>query len=614
MKNYFVILLCLGLSCTIIQLQAGIPTLSTVLTLTLPGGETVNLYGDSDGYPVLYVKPSRLVLKKIGSRPAFDLVLFRGITHINPDLAVTNAQEGKLAGGFADCLLELKGATEDFTTLKRYLGIQYPKYAGYRLAMFPLTPGSASVAISHHSALEASSSVLAQLSNEHKETARLVNSGGPVSSDVGGCIPARFRLGELDAQVLFEKLNNAVGGWGFTGALDVQYSAEARINLPPTTINIKANKRRVYKYVESHFKTKGGFFFWSFSADIRKIRQKLEEDNLLEIEIDRQNDAFSYDFLQALADKWVEHFVLKEMHQMELDIPTARANAEGPGKMGFFKWANVGTTYAKVDIRQFIDQEVIFSWKIQSVETFPIYALGEFAELGPSNIQLIDKKDSYFAYTSFAVMPPPLEIISDPGFISAEVALILETKDGKQIRRSASFSLYQQQPYVTRFPIHMDYGRHPVSGVLRAKMISDLTYHWKFYTRQGDYEIKDKVFKHSNWAFDMPSIYAENYMGLLKISLLQAEKIFKDFPNLINVEIEIPGDPATRFTLSGANPEASLFFNKEKQEIIEYVNVHATYRGTDQYITKTLRRPVGKLSENLPIREQDIPATHSLGR
>ena len=594
----------------------GNPTLSPKITVSLPSGDQVTLYEDSDpGEKVLYFMPSRLTIKKRKGRPNFNAVVYRGLKEIDIDQSLQDSYAGKLGGGVVDCILELQGPTKDLEELKAYIKKQYPKYSKYRLAQVPLVPGSASITMSHFPVAEHNTPQLAKLATDQKELTRKLNSGGPVSSQFGGVIPVRFRLSEIDALIMTQTLNNAISNDAFTAAFDVQFSAKTRINFPATKVKLTANKRKVYEYVENHFKAKGGFFMFSFNTDIRKIRQNLEEDGHLNISIDKQHDYISFEFLNSLADKWVENYVLKEMHQTTLNLPKARAQAADP-KLGYFNWFSLGASFSRVKINQTIDKKVSFEWTYKGVETLPIYASAEFTGLGPSNIVEVDYNDSYFSYGSFAVIPFTPDVMLDDLFGSAYISFEIQSESGTVTKRTASFNHVQKQVYQTFFPLHFSAKQDNTSKVLTGKVLSDITYNFSYRGPTANFTLKNQKFDHSNWEFDVPSILIAKHVGHLNIELIAPDHLFQTFPNLRKVELIIPAENVEsediRYLLSSTSPKRSYFYDKRNGHIDE-VEIRATYLTDSGYLTRSSVKKIGQFLDRIEIDETEIPGLIGYG-
>ncbi len=591
---------------------AGNPTLRTILTVVLPGGEQVPLYGDSEGDKKLYIFPARITLKEIAGRPAFNAVVYRGILNVSSE-DLQNIETSSLNGGLVDVLMELSGPTKDIKLLKTYVAQQYPRYRNYDIALVPLIPGSASVAFSHLPVSEAQVPQLAVLNNRERNKLSSFTSGGPVSSQAGGGISARFRLSEIDALIMLETLSKSKNNNSFTGAFDAKFSAKARVNFPETIVKITANERQVYKYVESHFRSSGGFFFFSYNIDIRKIREKLEQDGHLKVSIDNQNpDIFPHEFLQKFADKWLENYVLKTMHKTELKIPGVNiAPDEKSKRKPFFDWINIGIGYQRINIEQTIDKEVSFTWQYKGVQTFPVYAEAEFSGIGPQNVITIDYNKSYFTYQQFAVLPMVNSVMQDPLFGNATFVFRINDQE----RRTVNLNRNQYFSQVEKFPLFLDYGYDPITDAIKGQVASKVSYDFIYNGKTANFTVKNIPFEHSNWEFDLPSVRLQDHLGHVSIELLNCESLFSTFPSLVDIEVRIPiqGSEDIRYVLHKDSPERSYFFDKRDSNL-SYIEIVATYRKGTQYVKKTSNRRVGKILNKIEIREQDIPEILIHGR
>lgn len=600
-----------------VQAIAGTPSLKPMVTVALPSGDQVTLYGDSEGDKVLYFMPARLALKKLQGKPMFNAYIYRGIKEVSISQALQDSYSGKLCGGYVDAILEVQGPTKGLDALKACLKQQYPQYASYRLTQVPLVPGSAAVTLYYVPGAEGPAAAFGGVSEGLQAQYQAMTSGGPVSSEFGGVIPVRFRLSELDALFMLETLRNARSMDAFTAAFDVRFSAETRIKFPPSKVEVTCNEKRVYEFVESHFKASGGFFFWAFSTDIRKIREKLVESGNLKIRItDEGYSQASADFLNGLADKWLEKFVLERMHAIKLDIPKARAEAADVKGKSFFGWGSLGTSYARVDIKQFIDKKASFSYQYEGTQSLPVHANAEFVGLGPANIVLADFNKSYFTYNTFAVLPFPPEVMLDGLFGNAELAFTIKTENGDTERRVAEFNAFQRGVYQTWAPLQLNMARDASSGAPYGQAVSEITFNFRYTGRTANFTIEGLKFEHSNWAFDIPSVSLSEFLGYTSFELQAPARLFEAFPNLSSLSLLIYPDgetgPAAKANLSPEHPVSSYFYDPRQSGGLA-IEIQAAYRTSDGYVTRSNRKDIGPPPGRVDILESDIPGLLELG-
>jgi hypothetical protein len=599
MKYVFKIFFLVG---CISGLQAGQPTLETILSVGLRNGETVTLYGDKYEDNVLYFLPTTLRLGKRQGRVLFDLYLFRGITH------TTGGGIDKLNGGVADAMLELGGAFEDLGALRDAISDQYPAYAEHRLAMVPVVPGSASIAISQKDPLG--------------EGGKGAGSGGPVSCHGGVSFPVRFPLSTLDAQLLSEKLIKSPKGDAFTAAFDAQFTAIVRMDLPATSVTIMANERSIYDYVEQHFQAKGGFFMTSFHTDIRKVREKLMEDKSLTIEIDNQNpNSFSYEQLNALADRWLQEYVLTELRKVDLSLPDKTINHQLPGspsgvKQKFFSWGSFSGAFSRVKLQQNVTKKVTFTFRLKGVEEFPIYAKADFSGLSSDMVTLVDLNHGFSAYGQIAIIPPPHEVLTDPAFGSLDVYLeISDDKEGKTTKRMASFNRHSVKHYQGLFPLLMSFSDDGTGG-LSASMASKGTFSYTYRYAGGVIEEEGLPFQYSHSENDLPNIDLTAYLSCRRIGVNNYQSLLNRYPNLIGLTLTVPNVNGRReviLELDETSPSALIVSGNAAAGTFE-IGIVATYEAEGEFKEVSSRKTVSMNDTFIGLKQQDIPGLIEFGK
>lgn len=599
------------------------PSLKSVISINVPMDDSiqqVTLYRDHDDkVKRLYLKPMRLVLKKQKGMPMFNAMLYRGI--ISQQIESKNIREsqaGILAGGIVDAVLELAGPVEDITEMKALVSKQYPQYSGWEIAYVPMTDGG--VTIDAKPAYEDPKTQ--DLSPDEKKTISTQTSGGPVGTEVGTPLPIRFRLSQVDAAIMMEVLNKPDSS-AFTSAFDINYTASFRVSTPEDRITITANKKRVYEYFSNHFKAKGGWWFWSFGVDLRKVTEKLQQDGQLEIKLERLAGILSKEEMQSIADKWVENFICKELADKPLDpMKPQQAQAENVSGTStkiadWCGYASLGTSYSQTKLDQLEDRKVSFTYTFSGMETFKVHAKAYFHGLSSKNITLVDLNKSYFTYTGLAVKPYIKDVLKEPQLSSITVSL--KGKAGKeQLRRTVSFDRDETNTYVTWMPLYLNYSSE--NGMLKGQSLDKLTYSIIMEGNGWELKTEPAPFEHSNWQFDMPMITLNNQIAYQGISF--GDNLYQDYPNLKRLEVFIKAldaqRPVFKFNYSASNLTRYFFFCKDKDGI-GTLKIVASYEKNRKIIQKnTEEKPASSMGkvvgDNFMIDIVNIPHILELGK
>ncbi|NUM33450.1 MAG: hypothetical protein HUU50_02805 [Candidatus Brocadiae bacterium] len=578
----FIVMLFLG-----IQQSYCYPSAQTVVSVTINKGdktEQVTLYRDHDpNVKVLYMLPTELRIRTYHGKKMFNCVLYRGILNQTVGKKLQESQADKLSGGLVDTILELSGPVENLDDLKEKLA---PEYSDYSIAYMPLESGSGGLTISALPAMV--DRELPTASTEEKEKIQTHTSGGPVGTEVGSPMPVRLRLSMLDALIMQEALNKPKGE-GMTSMLDILYSARYRIALPSDKITITANKKQTYEYTSSHFKSKGGIWFWSFATDIKEISEKLISNGYLKTKIELHGGKLSLEQAQSIAENWVTNFILKELANPPLPLPSRQqAQAEDTKKTWHegWKWGDLSTSYSKTKISQLIDRTEDFNYEVSTTTTLPIHCKAVFQGLGPNNLTFVDVNNSYFTYTALVVKPFDRAIMKEQQLSNIDVSI--RGQAGKDmLRRTVSFDADEYSTYATWMPLKLNFEADK-DGILKGQSLDKLEYRINVSGNNGwDLESDWDKFNHSNWEFDMPTIYISNKISYMPVRFKPS--LFREYPNLIGLQVvvtpENPDREPVRFSYD-TSQTCRYFFYKKSQGTIKKINIIADYKYNRKIITK----------------------------
>lgn len=582
--------------------HAGVPMLVPEITVQLESGEQVTLYKDSEDKKLLYIKPKKLKLKeyKKGNRkiPAFNVPIVRGIEDITLESSMRDHTFSKVGrSGYIDAVFELTTGVDDIESLRQMLGEQYPEYANHRISLLPIKPGSASI-------------TLTRTPEGHVDGAESAISGTPVSSEYGGVIAVRLQLSEIDALIILESIEEIP----FTTMFDVQYQGDVHWKLPNTKVTVKANRRKVYEYVNNHFKAKGGIAFWSFRTDIQKIREKLEKDGELKVKLEDNHD-IGHEYLKNIADKYIESFVLKEMFEKELELDGKDMNSpeigtpDAPKKA---KWISLSTEYNRKKIEQFEDVNITFQWELGSLETIPINANADISGIGPSNVTIVDTHNSFFSYRMMGVEGINTKVLKSDNLGRSTFNISIIGDQGSVEKRVAVFSPSENTDYVTVYPamLNLTYDRDNDKFV--KERVKKIVYDFEYIDNHTRYVRKGNNFPIGS-EYDVSFIGVEEWLTYTKAELENPD-IFEDYPNLRSVRLTITSDneDQMRISLSKKRPESNYIFliNRAKQDLNYSINLKAIYKVGNEFVSEEKELDSGILQEAgkiIPIGEEIIP-------
>jgi len=585
---------------------AGVPMLVPEITVQLESGEQVTLYKDSEDKKLLYIKPKKLKLKeyKKGNRkiPAFNVPIVRGIEDITLESSMRDHTFSKVGrSGYIDAVFELTTGVDDIEGLRQMLGEQYPEYANHRISLLPIKPGSASI-------------TLTRTPEGHIDKAESAVSGTPVSSEYGGVIAVRLQLSEIDALIILESIEEIP----FTTMFDVQYQGDVHWKLPNTKVTVKANRRKIYEYVNNHFKAKGGIAFWSFRTDIQKIREKLEKDGELKVKLD-DNHGLGHEYLNNIADKYIESFVLKEMFEEELKLDGKDMNSpeigtpDAPKKA---KWISLSTEYNRKKIEQFEDVNITFQWELGSLETIPINANADISGIGPSNVTIVDTHNSFFSYRMMGVEGiSNTKVLKSDNLGHSTFNISIIGDQGSVEKRVAVFSPSENKDYVTVYPAILNLAYDRDNDKFVKEKVKKIVYDFEYIDDHTHYVSKGNSFEIGS-EYDVSFIGVDDWLKYKKV-VLRSSIFSEKYPNLDGVNLTIT---------SNGDDRMEVVFSEDKTES-DYVvliknlnysaNIMAEYIQNNEFLEEVEQLDPEKFDQtgkSIFISSKDIPKLLEYGR
>ncbi len=264
MNKFIFLILLLGWASVYSQ---GMPFVQSVAKIDLQGIGVFELFPDSQGKQILYVRPANLkIAKGPDGNPMIRVILLKEIA--SPAQSESPAKIKASGYIWLSVYLGYDKEEELFTKLRQRIEMMYPQYKGWNLTSLSLMPGTGKIGYS--------------IGN----SAEIVWVPFSAPTTIGTQIPVMIPIPKEHGEIIRQTLLHSPKATSNDLGIAIYYQADALFMLPPTRIWVKAEKSEMFKYVHETLKTKGGFFIFSWSYHREKIREELERRQILKGGID----------------------------------------------------------------------------------------------------------------------------------------------------------------------------------------------------------------------------------------------------------------------------------------------------------------------------------------